>query len=93
MRRLLFLVFAMLLSMNLLAQLEIKEDSIKEVVGFVNINPDRQTDDNDKPYAVLKIKTENISSNQRRELNFKGDAQTFFEVEYQDGEVWLYISY
>ena len=82
-----------LTSFYLYAQLEVKEGSFKEVPGFVNINVDKMYDDNDKPYAVLKIKTENIGSKQRRELNFGGDAQTFFEVEYKDGEVWLYISY
>ena len=54
---------------------------------------DKQTDDNDKPYAVLKIRTEKITDKQRRELLFQGDAATFFEVEYKVGEVWLYISY
>lgn len=88
-----FLFWLLILTIPLFAQLEVKPNSFKEVVGFVNIDPDKQTDDNDKPYAVLKIKTENISSKQRRELSFKGDAQTFFEVEYKDGEVWLYISY
>lgn len=77
----------------LFAQLEVKEGSFKEVVGFVNIDPDKQTDDNDQPYAVLKVRTENINAKQRRELDFKGDARTFYEVEYKDGEVWLYISY
>ena len=75
------------------AQLEVKPGSFKEVVGFVNIDLDKQTDDNDQPYAVLKVKTENINDKQRRELKFQGDARTFFEIEYRDGEVWLYISY
>ena len=75
------------------AQLEVKEGSFKKVDGFVNINIEKMYDDNDKPYAVLKIKTENINDKQRRELGFGGDAQTFFETEYKDGEVWLYISY
>lgn len=75
------------------AQLQVKEGSFKKVDGFVNINIEKMYDDNDKPYAVLKIKTENINDKQRRELNFGGDAQTFFETEYKDGEVWLYISY
>lgn len=78
---------------NAFAQLEVKPGSFKEVAGFVNINLDKQTDDNDRPYAVLKVKTENINDKQRRELSFKGDARTFFEIEYHDGEVWLYISY
>ena len=75
------------------AQLQVKENSFKKVDGFVNINIEKMYDDNDKPYAVLKIKTENINDKQRRQLGFGGDAQTFFEVEYKDGEVWLYISY
>lgn len=93
MRKLLILLFVMFLSLNSLAQLEVKPGSFKEVAGFVNINTDKMYDDNDKPYAVLKVRTEKITDKQRRELLFQGDAQTFFEVEYQVGEVWLYISY
>lgn len=93
MKKYILLLFTLIFSLPLLAQLEVKESSFKEVPGFVNINTDKMYDDNDKPYAVLKIKTENISSKERHELSFKGDAQTFFEVEYKDGEVWLYISY
>ena len=92
MKRFLLVLFAFI-SINSLAQLEVKEDSFKEVPGFVNINTEKMYDDNDKPYAVLKIKTENINSKERHELNFGGDAQTFWETEYKDGEVWLYISY
>lgn len=93
MKRLFVFIVTIFLWFNVMAQLNVKEGSFKEVPGFVNINVDKMYDDNDKPYAVLKIKTENIDSKQRRELNFGGDAQTFFEVEYKDGEVWLYISY
>lgn len=79
--------------MPLFAQLEVKKDSFKEVKGFVNINLDIQTDDNDVPYAVLKVKTENINDKQRRELLFQGDAATFIECEYKVGEVWVYLTY
>lgn len=92
-RKILLLFFVLLPSITAFAQLEVKEGSFKEVVGFVNIDTDKQTDDNDQPYAVLKVKTENINDKQRRELKFQGDARTFFELEYRDGEVWLYISY
>lgn len=92
-KQLFILIFTLSLSFPGFSQLEIRPESFKEVYGFVNINTDKMYDENDKPYAVLKIKTENISSKERRELTFKGDAQTFFEVEYQDGEIWLYISY
>lgn len=93
MKRFILLLFTLILSITLFAQLEVKDGSFKEVPGFVNINTEKMYDDNDKPYAVLKIRTENINNKQRRELNFGGDARTFYEAEYHDGEVWLYISY
>lgn len=92
-RKLTILLLAIILSFPAFAQLEVKEGSFKEVKGFVNINTDKMYDENDKPYAVIKVKTENISDKQRRELLFEGDARTFVEHEYKVGEVWLYISY
>ena len=93
MRKLLLLLFGLFLSLNMMAQLEVKEGSFKEVAGFVNINTEMMYDDNDKPYAVLKVKTENINDKERHQLLFQGDARTFFELEYKVGEVWVYISY
>lgn len=93
MKKIWFLIVIFALSLAVKAQLYVKEGSFKEVRGFVNINTEKMYDDNDKPYAVLKIKTENINDKQRRELCFQGDAATFFEVEYNVGEVWLYMSY
>lgn len=90
---LILFLLVLIASFPVVAQLEVKPGSFKEVVGFVNINVDKMYDDNDKPYAVLKVRTENINDKQRRELKFGGDAQTFFEIEYRDGEVWLYLSY
>ena len=93
MRKYLLLFFALLLTTTAFAQLEVRPGSFKKVDGFVNPSSDKQTDENDKPYAVLKVRTENIDGKQRRQLFFKGDARTFIETEYRDGEVWLYISY
>lgn len=92
-KRFLFLIFTLIISFPLFAQLEVKEGSFKKVDGFVNINTDKMYDDNDKPYAVLKIRTEGIDDKQRHELVFGSDQGTSFEVEYKIGEVWLYISY
>lgn len=92
-RKLLTIFILIILSISAFAQMEVKEGSFKEVEGFVNINTDIMFDDNDKPYAVLKVKTENINDKERHQLLFQGDARTFFEVEYKVGEVWLYISY
>ena len=93
MKRSILIILLMFVANIVFAQLQVKDGSFKKVEGFVNINTEKMYDDNDKPYAVLKIKTENINDKQRRQLGFGGDAQTFFEVEYKDGEVWLYISY
>ena len=93
MKRLTAFLILFLMSFTALAQLEVKPDSFKEVVGFVNINMEKYSDDNDVPYAVVKVKTENINDKQRRELLFEGDAATFIECEYKVGEVWVYLTY
>ena len=93
MKRYIVLFIALFFSVCAFAQLEVKQDSFKEVHGFVNINLDIQSDDNDVPYAVVKVKTENINDKQRRELLFQGDAATFIECEYKVGEVWVYLTY
>lgn len=93
MKKIPLLILSIFMCISGFAQLEIKDESFKEVPGFVNINRDKMYDDNEQPYAVLKIKTVNIDGKQRRELSFGGDLRTFFETEYKDGEVWLYISY
>jgi len=74
------------------AQLEVKEGSFKKVEGFVNLNPNIQSDDNDVLYAVVKIRTENINDKQRHELLFEGNLATFIELEYKVGKVWVYLS-
>lgn len=93
MKKITTLIFAMFLSLNALAQLEVKPNTFKEVQGFVNINLEKQNDSYEKPYAVLKIRTENIDDKQRNELIFKVKDNVEYEVEYEVGEVWLYISY
>lgn len=93
MKKITTLFFVILLSLNALAQLEVKPNSFKLVEGFVNIDPDYQYDDNNLPYAVLKIKTENINDKERHNLSFETPKGTFFEIDYHIGEVWLFISY
>lgn len=93
MNRFIAIFILLFLSTTAYAQLEIKQGSFKEVPGFINANPDKQLDDNDKPFSVIKIKTVNISDKQRRELVFQGSLGTYFEKEYKVGEMWIYISY
>ena len=94
MKRLITLFLSIFLSLGAMAQLEVKPGSFKTVPGFVNINPDTnyQYDDNDKPYAIIKVKTENITDKQRRELHFESNAATFIMLEYKIGEVWVYVT-
>ncbi len=88
------MAIALVISLCSLAQLEVKSNSFKEVPGFVNINPDQdyQFDDNDLPFAVIKVRTENITDKQRRELRFEGNGGTFIVLEYKTGEVWVYLT-
>lgn len=94
MKKIILLLFTIFFTLNALAQLEIKPDSFKETIGFVNTNPDPnyQYDDNDLPFAVIKIRTENISDKQRHELLFEGNGGTFIMLEYKIGEVWVYLT-
>ena len=92
MRRLYVLLLILFASLCVKAQISVKEGSFKEVEGFVNID-DKQYDDNGTPYAVIKVRTENIIDKERRDLSFDGGAGTSFELEYKDGEVWVYITY
>lgn len=94
MKKVVLLAIALVISLCSLAQLEVKSNSFKEVPGFVNINPDQdyQFDDNDLPFAVIKVRTESITDKQRRELRFEGNGGTFIVLEYKTGEVWVYLT-
>jgi formylglycine-generating enzyme required for sulfatase activity len=74
------------------AQISVKEGSFKQVGQFYTMKDD-MTDDNYAPYAVIRIKTENMTSEQVEKLGFQGDARTFFDVEFHDTEVWVYLTY
>ena len=88
MKKIIVFVFAMFLSLNALAQLEVKPNSFKLVEGFVNINLEKQNDSYEKPYAVLKIRTENIDDKQRNELIFKVQDNVDYEVEYSFDDLY-----
>lgn len=94
MKKLLVIIFSLLISIPSIAQLEVKDGSFREVNGFVNINSDEnyQYDDNNLPFAVVKVRTENITDKQRRELRFEGNGGTFIMLEYKTGEVWVYLT-
>lgn len=94
MKKFLIFIIGVFLSLQAFSQLEVKENSFREVPGFTNTNPDPdyQSDDNYFPFAIIKIKTENIDDKQRRELLFQGNAATYFMVEYKNDGLWLYLT-
>lgn len=94
MRKILTTLVVVLLSLNAFAQLAVKDGSFKEIQGFVNNNPDPdyQTDDNDKPFAVVVIHTVNITDRQSKELRFESNLATFIMLDYQNDDIWMYIT-
>lgn len=92
MKKTFLIIISLLLTAPAVAQIEVREGSFKEVAGFVNINSDPyyQYDDNDQMFAVVKVRTENITDKQRRDLRFEGNPGTFIMLEYKVGEVWVY---
>ena len=91
MRRVFTLLSFLLLPLLGMSQLRVVEGSFKEIPSFVDMS--EKTDDNNKPFAVVIIKTLNINEQERAKLRFSSDAMSYVEVEYRVGEVWLYVSY
>ncbi len=91
MKKYLFLLLTFL-SINTFAQIEVKEGSFHKINGFVMLEKDEHIDMNNAPMALIKISTENISAEQRRNFTFKGNAITYFDVKFEPGEIHLYIS-
>ncbi|MBP9995065.1 MAG: hypothetical protein KBT67_09045, partial [bacterium] len=67
MRKYITLIIMVLLTLGVKAQLVVEPGSFKEVPGFVILDHDK-TDINDVPFAVIKVRTQNIDDKQRREL-------------------------
>lgn len=44
------------------------------------------------PYAVIKVRTENITDQQRRDLRFESNNAVGIVLEYKTGEVWVYLT-
>lgn len=88
----LILILLTFISLNIFGQIKVKEDSFKEIEGYVMLDKYEHTDINDKPMALIKISTENINAEQRKKFIFKGNLATSFDVHFEPGEIYLYIS-
>ena len=91
MKKLLLILFVFI-SLNVFGQIKVKEDSFKKIDGYVVLNKYEHTDVNNAPMALIKISTENINAEQRRKFTFKGNLATFFDVHFEPGEIYLYVS-
>lgn len=92
MRKFFVLLTILLVSYSVKSQISVKEGSFKEAEQFFTMKDD-MTDDNYTPFAVIKVKTENMTDSQVEQLGFSGNALTYIDAEYHDTEVWLYITY
>ena len=91
MKKLLLILFVFI-SLNVFGQIKVKENSFRKIDGFVMLDKYEHTDMNNAPMALIKISTENINAEQRRKFTFKGNLTTFFDVHFEPGEIYLYVS-
>ena len=93
MKRLL-LILLTFMSLNVFAQIQVKEGSFKKIEGYLFLDKHDHTDMNDAPMAVIKISTEYISAEQRRKFTFEGgNLITYVDGPYfEPSEMLLYIS-
>ena len=92
MKRYLLLIAILFIACFVNAQISVRDGSFKEVGQFYTMLED-MTDDNYTPFAVIRIQTENMTAEQVEKLGFQGDARTFFNIEFHDTEVWVYLTY
>lgn len=92
MKRIVLVVLLMILIYNVNAQIEVKDGSFNKIPNFVMDDKDNHLDGNGKPMALIKITTENVSSEDRAKFFFKGNRATEFDVVPKIGELYVYLT-
>lgn len=92
MRKVFIIVLLTFMCQNLFSQIYVKDGSFHELEGFLMVDKNDHYDDNDRPMALIKISTENISAEERTRFEFKGNLETYFDPQFMTGEIYLYIS-
>lgn len=87
-----FLLLLTFMSLTAFSQMHVKEGSFHQIDGYVMLDKNDHYDDNNRPMALIKISTENISAEERRKITFKGNLATYFDVQFQTAEIYVYIS-
>ena len=88
----LLIILLTFISLSSYAQIQVKENSFRQIDGFVMLDKNEHYDDNDQPMALIKISTENITAEERRRITFKGNLATYFDVHLEPTEIYLYLS-
>lgn len=92
MKKFLILLVTLIYSDIAFSQISVKENSFHKIDGFVMLDKNDHYDNNDRPMALIKIATENITAEERRKFIFKGNLATYFDVQFKTSEIYLYIS-
>ena len=77
---------------NSISKIKVKGGSFKKINGFVMLDKSDHLDMDNAPMALIKISAENISAEQMREFTFSGNRMTDFDVQFNLGEIHLYLS-
>ena len=88
----LFTILLIFTSLTSFAQMQVKENSFHQIEGFVMLDKYEHTDINDRPMALIKISTENITAEERRRITFKGNIATELDARFEPSEIHLYLS-
>lgn len=88
----LLLILLTFISLDIFAQIKVKEGSFHLINGYVMMDKNEHLDMNNSPMALIKISTENIKAEERRRITFKGNLATYFDVHFEPTEIHLYIT-
>ena len=92
MKKIFTAILLIFICQDVFSQIKVKENSFHQIEGFVMLDKNDHYDDNNRPMALIKIATENIKAEERRKFIFKGNMATYFDVHFEPGEIWLYLS-
>ena len=91
MKKLLLVLFTFI-SLNVFAQLQIKEGSFKHIPNGVIEDKGEYVDSKGSPMALIKISTENINEQERLRLVFEVNKQAQIIKKPKTGQIWVYLS-
>lgn len=92
MKKTLLLLVALICCNLSFSQIYVKDNSFHKIEGYVMLDKSEHYDLNDRPMALIKISTQNITAEERSKFYFKGNLATSFDVQFKTSEIYLYLS-